>query len=534
MRLKLSYLLLTVLLPFTAVAAQKTIRVLPEPISIVEANGEFSMRKNVKLECTNPDLQRTAEIFLNDLKDVYYLENIVSVNSGGNFTLSIDRKLEKEEYRLVVTAKSVKISGGSAAGVFYALQTVKQLLNNGAIPAVTIKDKPYFAYRGAHLDVARYFFTVDEVKKYIDIISLHKINHFHWHLTDDQGWRIEIKSRPELITKGSTRKQTVVGKHNVKGVKYDGKPHGGFYTQEQIRDIVKYAAERHITIIPEIDLPGHMQAALAAYPHLGCTGGPYELRCTWGVSRDVLCAGNEQMYEFLEDVLTEVCDLFPSKLIHIGGDECPKNAWQKCPKCQAKIAELGLKDDKHHKKEHYLQNYVMGRVEEFLNGKGRRIIGWDEILSGNASKTATIMVWHDQNHVIKAARRGNDVIATTRYYCYLDYCQTSDPASEPLHMGSDYLSVQQVYKLDPYDRLNLNYRDKVIGVQASVWTEFIADFNRVQFALLPRLAALAETAWAYDRKPNINDFTVKARKVLPKLYKAHGYIYAPYFFKGIE
>lgn len=361
------------------------------------------------------------------------------------------------------------------------------------------------------------------------------MNVFHWHLTDDQGWRIEIKSHPRLTEVGSMRKETIIGKHNGRGPhKYDGKPHGGYYTQEQIREIVKYASDRNIKVVPEIDLPGHMQAALASYPHLGCTGGPYEMRCTWGISRDVLCAGNEDVYKFLEDVLNEVCELFPSELIHIGGDECPKETWQKCPKCQEKIKALGLKGDRRHNAEHYLQNYVMGRVEKFLNEKGRRIIGWDEILAGNASKTATIMVWHDQNDVVKAARRGNNVIATTRHYCYLDYSQTSDPASEPLHMDGRYLSMQQAYRLDPYDRLYTHERERVIGVQANVWAEFIPDFGRVQFALLPRLAAICETAWAYDRKVNLNTFVTKARAILPGIYQSYGYHYAPYFFEGIE
>lgn len=528
-------ILLIALAIFAWASVEATVYVIPEPVSVQEGKGTFSIRSDAAISCSKESLLRSAEIFASDINTVLGIQIPVGVRNGGNISLSVNASLGKEEYRLNVTKKKIEVVGGSSAGVFYGLQTLKQLLKNGNIPVVSIKDKPHFAYRGTHLDVARHFFTADEVKKYIDILALHKINRFHWHLTDDQGWRIEIKSHPGLTKIGSVRKETVIGKHYGPGPrKYDGKPHGGFYTQETIRDIVQYAADRHITVIPEIDLPGHMQAALATYPHLGCTGGPYKMRCTWGISNDVLCAGNDEIYKFLEDVLTEVCELFPSELIHIGGDECRKHAWQKCPKCQAKIKELGLKDDKRHKAEHYLQNYVMGRIEKFLNEKGRRIIGWDEILEGSASKTATIMVWREQHDIIKAARRGNDVIATTRHYCYLDYCQTSNPDSEPLHMEGRYLSMQQAYKLDPYDRLNTHERKRVIGVQANVWTEFIADFDRVQFALLPRLAAICETAWAYDRKKGLNTFVTKAKTILPRIYKTYGYHYAPYFFEGIE
>ena len=532
MKNKLILLIATILLSPVAIAATGVVSVIPEPVMIKEGVGHFNLRRDVQIVYSDQSLSRTADIFVQDMKNTFGIN--MHVSNKGNFELSLDSKLGNEEYKLVVTKRKISISGGSPAGVFYGLQTIKQLVNNGAIPVVTIEDKPHFAHRGTLLDVSRYFFSVEDVKKFIDISALHKMNHFHWHLTDDQGWRIEIKSHPRLTEVGSMRKETIIGSHYDKPRKFDGKPHGGYYTQEEIREIIQYAADRHITIIPEIDLPGHMQAALAAYPHLGCTGGPYEMRCTWGISKDVLCAGNEEVYSFLEDVLTEVCELFPSQMIHIGGDECPKDTWKKCPKCQAKITELGLKDDRRHKKEHYLQNYVMGRIEKFLNSKGRRIIGWDEILQGEASKTATIMVWHDQNDVIKAAKRGNDVIASTRHYCYLDYCQTSKPEEEPLHMEGRYLSMQQAYKLDPYDRLFQHERERVIGVQANVWTEYIADFHRVQFALLPRLAAIAETAWAYDRKPSLNDFSAKAKSILPRLYKACGYNYAPYFFDGIE
>ena len=507
---------------------------IPEPVSMELGCGKFAMAEDVEIVCADSSLVTTAQVFSSDMSKVLGYELGVTVGKRGDVSLSLDKDLASEEYVLRVKRGGIKVKGGSPAGVFYGLQTVKQLLNEGKVPAVKIEDKPYFGYRGTLFDVARHFYTVDQVKTFIDMLALHKINTFHWHLTDDQGWRIEIKSHPGLTEIGSVRKETIIGRHNVPPPhKYDGKPHGGYYTQEDIKEIVAYAADRHITVVPEIDLPGHMQAALAAYPHLGCTGGPYEMRCTWGISDDVLCAGNEKVYEFLEDVLDEVCELFPSELIHIGGDECPKTSWKKCPKCQAKIGALGLKS-KGDKAEHFLQNYVMGRVEDYLNSKGRKIIGWDEILEGSASKTATIMVWRDHQHAVNAVRRGNNVILTPRHYCYLDYCQTSDPESEPLCIAHRYLSMRQVYRLDPFDRIFLHEKERVLGVQANLWTEFISDFSKVQHMVLPRLAAISETAWAYDRKDSYEDFTVRAKALLPRLYKSYGYNYAPYFFEDIE
>lgn len=517
-----------------AACAQNVVTVIPEPVSMEMGCGNFGMSENVQVCCEDSSLVTTAEIFSEDMETVlgYGLE--VEVGKGGEIVLSVEDGIASEGYVLDVTRRGISVKGGSPAGVFYGLQTVKQLLKDGKVPAVKIEDEPHFVHRGGLLDVARHFYTVDQVKTYIDILALHKMNVFHWHLTDDQGWRIEIKKHPRLTEVGSVRKETIIGRHyDPEPHQYDGKPHGGFYAQDEIREIVAYAADRHITVIPEIDLPGHMQAAVATYPELGCTGGPYEMRCTWGISEDVLCAGNEKTYDFIEDVLDEVCELFPSELIHIGGDECPKTAWKKCPKCQAKIRELGLKD-KGSKAEHYLQNYVMGRVEKYLNGKGRRIIGWDEILEGNASKTATVMEWRDQQHAVNAVRRGNDVIITTRHYCYLDYCQTSDPENEPLCIAHRYLSMEQVYRLDPYDRIFIHEYDKVLGVQCNLWTEFISDFAHVQHMLLPRLAAISETAWAYDRKDNYEDFAVRAKALLPELYQSYGYNYAPYFFEDIE
>lgn len=511
-------------------------KIVPKPVSVESGVGFFNINDRTSIVCSDSSLIKTATLFSEEQAKVSGLSLPVSVGNPkrGSINLALTTSLAPEEYMLEVRRGGIELTGGSAAGVFYGFQTLKQLMDDGRVASVKVLDKPHFAYRGTHLDVARHFFTVEEVKTYIDILAAHKINNFHWHLTDDQGWRVEIKRYPGLTEKGAFRKQTVVGLHSPTNHNYDGIPHGGYYTQEEIRDIVQYAADRFITVVPEIDLPGHMMAALTAYPDLGCTGGPYELWCRWGISEDVLCAGNEKTYIFLENILDEVMDLFPSEYIHIGGDECPKTVWEKCPKCQAKIRSLGLEDKGKHKAEHFLQNYVMARVEKYLNDNGRKIIGWDEILDGSATKSATVMVWRDQQNGVTAARRGNNIILTPRFYCYFDYCQTSEPEKEPLCVTKRYLSIRQVYRLDPYDRIMLHEKERVLGVQANVWTEYIADFKQVQHMLLPRLAALSETAWSYDRKDLYEDFEIRAKAVLPKLYDQYGYHYAPYFFDGIE
>lgn len=450
-----------------------------------------------------------------------------------------DESLPAEGYELNVDGEGIEVRASQFPGFLYALQSLEQLLPAAVygtepapdaaweVPCVKIADAPRFAYRGMHLDVARHFFSVDEVKRYIDVMAIHKLNTLHWHLTDDQGWRIEIKKYPLLTQIGSRRAETLVGRYdkNKEGV-YDGKPYGGFYTQEEIREIVSYAAERHIEVIPEIEMPGHGLAALTAYPWLGCTGGPYAVWTHWGISDDVYCAGKETTFEFIEDVLTEVLALFPSKLIHIGGDECPKGRWKACPLCQQRIREEGLKD------EYQLQSYFIHRIERWMHAHGREIIGWDEILQGGISKTANIMSWNGSDPGIKAAQRGNPVIMTPKWYCYFDYSQTSDPERyEPLG-NTRYVSVRQAYRLDPCDRLTLPNQKRIRGVQCNLWTEYIADIRHAQHMVLPRMAALAETGWANDRK-DYNDF-VRRIPALVAVYKAEGYNYAPYLFEGIE
>lgn len=436
-----------------------------------------------------------------------------------------------ESYQLTVNAEGATLKANTRFGALRGMETLLQLVQNGpdgtTIPYVAIDDAPRFPWRGLLLDSARHFMPLSAIKRQIDGMAAAKLNVLHWHLTDDQGWRIEIKKYPLLTQIGSRRAETLVGRYdkNKEGV-YDGKPYGGFYTQEEIREIVSYAAERHIEVIPEIEMPGHGLAALTAYPWLGCTGGPYAVWTHWGISDDVYCAGKETTFEFIEKVLTEVLALFPSKLIHIGGDECPKGRWKACPLCQQRIREEGLKD------EYQLQSYFIHRIERWMHTHGREIIGWDEILQGGISKTANIMSWNGSDPGIKAAQRGNPVIMTPKWYCYFDYSQTSDPERyEPLG-NTRYVSVRQAYRLDPCDRLTLPDQKRIRGVQCNLWTEYIADIRHAQHMVLPRMAALAETGWANDRK-DYNDF-VRRIPALVAVYKAEGYNYAPYLFEGIE
>ena len=451
---------------------------------------------------------------------------------------------QAEAYEINVTPKQVVIKGADASGVFYGVQTLRKSLplspidssqptglrrndmGEVALPCGTIKDWPNFGYRGMHLDPCRHFMDLDSVKIYLDMLALHNMNQFHFHLSEDQGWRIEIKKYPELTEIGAYRSGTVIG-HN--GNLYDTIRHGGFYTQDELRDLIQYAAERHINIIPEIDLPGHMQAALACYPQLGCTGGLYEVWRRWGVSEDVLCAGNEEAMQFVEDVLNEVMDVFPSPYIHIGGDECPKVRWEKCPKCQAKIKELGIKGDERFSKEDYLQSYVMNRMAKVVEARGRRVIGWDEILEGNVSETAIIMSWRGTEGGIEAARKGHDVIMTPSSHLYFDYYQSEDIASEPECIGG-YLPVERVYEFQPLpEELTPEQQKHIIGVQANIWTEYIASFRHVQYMAMPRMDALTELQWNNPHERDFEAFVERCRK-MAQLYDLYHYTYADHIF----
>ena len=448
-----------------------------------------------------------------------------------------DESLPAEGYELNVDGEGIEVRASQFPGFLYALQSLGQLLPAAVygtepapdaaweVPCVKIADAPRFAYRGMHLDVARHFFSVDEVKRYIDVMAIHKLNTLHWHLTDDQGWRIEIKRYPELTAVGSIRKATVVRKE---WGTYDDTPYGGFYTQDEIRDVVEYAADRGVTVIPEIDLPGHMLAALTAYPELGCTGGPYEVWGRWGVADDVLCPGREKTFEFLEGVLTEVMELFPSEYIHIGGDECPKVRWEKCPRCQAKIRQLGLKDDGEHTAEHYLQSYVTDRIGKFLAQHGRRIIGWDEILEGRAPSDAVVMSWRGSEGGIAAAKLGHDVIMTPNSHFYFDYYQSLDTDAEPFGIGG-YIPMEQVYSYDPaFPELTPEQQKHILGVQANLWTEYVLSDEHLEYMLLPRLAALSEVQWCQPETKDWNRFIGSFR--MDEIYSQMGYEFAKHIF----
>lgn len=511
--------------------------VVPMPLEInTTQQASFLLKSGVTVyyPAGNEKMQRNAEFLASYVKAQTGIELQVQAGEGGKGGIVLQLGLANdnpEAYQLKVDANQVVISSPSEAGVFYGIQTLRKAVDvaegsNVELPAVEIKDQPRFGYRGMMLDVGRHFFSMDEIKTYIDMMALHNINRFHWHLSEDQGWRIEIKKYPKLTEIGSMRKETVIG-HN--SGKYDGKPYGGFYTQEQAKEIVAYAAERYITVIPEIDLPGHMQAALAAYPELGCTGGPYEVWTQWGVSDNVLCAGNDQTIQFIKDVLAEIVEIFPSEYIHVGGDECPKVKWSTCPKCQARIKALGLKSDNKHTKEERLQSYVIHEAEEFLNSKGRKMIGWDETLEGGLAPNATVMSWRGEAGGIEAAKQHHDVVMTPNTYLYFDYYQSKDTETEPMAIGG-YLPIERVYSYEPMPKsLSPEEQKYIVGVQANLWTEYIPDFKQVQYMVLPRMAALSESQWCAPEKKNYEAFLQRVSRLV-NIYAKNGWNYATHIF----
>lgn len=511
--------------------------VVPMPLEInTTQQASFLLKSGVTVyyPAGNEKMQRNAEFLASYVKAQTGIELQVQAGEGGKGGIVLQLGLTNdnpEAYQLKVDASQVVISSPSEAGVFYGIQTLRKAVDvaegsNVELPAVEINDQPRFGYRGMMLDVGRHFFSMDEIKTYIDMMALHNINRFHWHLSEDQGWRIEIKKYPKLTEIGSMRKETVIG-HN--SGKYDGKPYGGFYTQEQAKEIVAYAAERYITVIPEIDLPGHMQAALAAYPELGCTGGPYEVWTQWGVSDNVLCAGNDQTIQFIKDVLAEIVEIFPSEYIHVGGDECPKVKWSTCPKCQARIKALGLKSDNKHTKEERLQSYVIHEAEEFLNSKGRKMIGWDETLEGGLAPNATVMSWRGEAGGIEAAKQHHDVVMTPNTYLYFDYYQSKDTETEPMAIGG-YLPIERVYSYEPMPKsLSPEEQKYIVGVQANLWTEYIPDFKQVQYMVLPRMAALSESQWCAPEKKNYEAFLQRVSRLV-NIYAKNGWNYATHIF----
>jgi hexosaminidase len=505
--------------------------IIPQPSKLTVLTGSFTLNNQVKIYVEDAELKPIAQQLVTKLKtaDGTSLSILTEtpngiIKNGVLFLKSNDATLNTEGYRLTVTSNQITIVSNTPKGAFYALQSLYQLMPsdifspvllkrkaNWRVPAVDIEDKPRFGYRGLHLDVSRHFQSVAFVKKYIDLMALHKMNTFHWHLTDDQGWRIEIKKYPKLTEIGSKRSQTVVGHNNDKPQRFDGVPVGGFYSQEQIKEVITYAAERFVTVVPEIEMPGHALAALAAYPELSCDPlKTYQVATTFGVFKDVFCP-TDKTFSFLEDVLTEVIDLFPSKNIHIGGDECPKDAWKNSAFCQDLIKKEGLKD------EHELQSYFIRRIEKFLNSKGRNIIGWDEILEGGLAPNATVMSWRGIEGGIAAAKENHNVIMTPGSHCYFDYYQ-ADPETEPLAIGG-LLSLEKVYSYEPIPEALSEEQSKfILGAQANVWTEYLKTPSQVEYMVFPRICALAEVVWSTKKARNYDDFVNRLQEHFKRLY----------------
>ena len=511
-------------------AAEADYNVIPQPQQVTLTKDKpFNLSPNAQIICPSTDeLMLKNPQFLSDyIKETTGLLLTINKNPKPkvpSIFLVIDPKIQGDEaYKINVTPQKVVISGRTSAGVFYGIQTLRKSLpilrptehEPVLLPSVSIADAPRFPYRGMMLDCSRHFFPISFVKRFIDLIALHNMNVFHWHLTDDQGWRIEIKKYPKLTEIGSKRSGTIMG-HNSDVD--DGQPYGGFYTQQEAKDIVEYARQRHITVIPEIDMPGHMKAALAAYPELGCTGGPYEVGHAWGVYKDVLCLGNEQVYKFVQDVIDEMAAIFPSKYIHIGGDETPTVRWKECPKCQKLAAEQHLSANK-------LQAYFTNRIEKYINSKQREIIGWDEILDGEINPSATIMSWRGIEPGERGAKLGHDVIMTPTSHCYFDYKQNENEDTEP-EGQHQLITVEKVYSLDPAPtNMPAENRKHILGTQGNLWSEYIAYPNRAEYAVLPRMAALSEVQWTQPEKKDFSNFKVRADH-MAKIYDLYKYVYA--------
>ena len=532
---------------FIARGAEKAdyAQVIPQPRSVnMQKGAPFLLQSSTVITYTaGNDMQRNATFlsqWINELTGVKLGVQATKGKAKSVISLVIDPKAKDinntEGYAINITHKGILVRGKTAAGVFYGCQTLRKTmpaLKNAdgtaviEMPAVAITDEPRFGYRGMHLDCSRHFYKASFVKQYIDMIALHNMNRFHWHLTDDQGWRFAVDKYPKLATIASQRNGTMLGHcPNV----IDHTPYGGYYTDEEIKDIIKYAADRYITIIPEVDMPGHMMAVLAAYPELGCTGGPYETAMRWGIFEDILCAGNPKSYEFLEAVLDKVCDLFPSRYIHIGGDEAPRTRWEKCPKCQAIIAKEGIVAKDGHSKEALLQGYLTHKVQAYLEAKGRRIIGWDELLGCDVDTTATIMSWRGSEPGAKGAKLGHDVIMTPMPHCYFDFYQTKDIRNEPVAIGN-FLDVAKVYAMQPVaDGLSPEAAKHIIGVQANVWTEYITCPEYVEYMILPRMAALAEVQWMPESQKNFDAFKKRITS-FRSIYDHYGWTVAPHLWK---
>ena len=477
--------------------------IIPKPLTQKTSTGVFVLNSDVYLSY-DPTLKEVSSYLISFLEETYEYR-LSSMKNSKKINLKIDDSIKNDEgYELKVEKNDITIRAKNSKGAFYAVQSLLQLLpiqtksNSIEIQCLEIKDEPRFKYRGMHLDVGRHFFSVDFIKKYIDLIARLKMNTFHWHLTEDQGWRIEIKKYPKLQEIAAFRNETLVGHYNDQPHQFDGKKYGGFYSQEQIKEVVAYANIRQVTIIPEIEMPGHSQAAIAAYPALGCTGEQVEVATKWGVFDEVYCP-KESTFKFLEDVIDEVVALFPGKYIHIGGDEAPKTNWKKCAHCQKLIKKEGLKD------EHGLQSYFIARMEKYINTKGKQIIGWDEILEGGLAPNATVMSWRGTSGAIQAAKEGHDVILTPGSHCYFDHYQ-SDNENEPLAIGG-FLPLEKVYHFNPIpEELSDQEASYVLGAQGNVWTEYMQTEKQVEYMAFPRVVALSEVVWSSPENKNYSDF----------------------------
>lgn len=504
-----SFLLLLIILSSCQEKRKAEVNIIPQPVNVSVGSDWISLNKGVTIIATSNDEKKVALVLHEFLKSKGIESTIGDASASSERAIVLETIADNspaESYQLSIDENGVKISANTGAGFFYGIQTLFQLFpadGLAQLPYVNISDSPRFSYRGLHLDVGRHFFPVSFIKRYIDLMSHYKLNTFHWHLTEDQGWRIEIKKFPKLQEIAAYRKETVIGRATTRTRnephEYDNTRHGGFYTQEEIKEVVAYAADRFITVVPEIEMPGHALAALTAYPELGCTGGPYEVATTWGIFNDVFCAGKESTFEFLENVLDEVIPLFPGKYIHIGGDECFKDNWKECPHCQKRMKAEGLKD------EHELQSYFVQRMENYINAKGKSIIGWDEILEGGLAPNATVMSWRGEEGGIAAAQQNHDVIMTPSKWLYFDYMQDSSVA-EPLAVKV-LVDVKTVYMYDPVpEHFTEEQASHVLGTQANVWTEYMKTGEHVEYMVYPRAIALAEVAWSRKENKSYDDF----------------------------
>lgn len=509
--------------------------IIPRPVEMKAKKGQFHLNAQTVIVADSQD-ERAQQVglYLKDLIkpatgfDLKKEKSVTADMPENSIFLIIqkkDDKLGNEGYLLKVEQKRIVIKATDAAGLFYGVQTLRQLLppaiesnslvsdTEWLVPCVVVRDEPRFTWRGMHLDVCRHFMPVDFVKKYIDLLARYKFNRFHWHLTEDQGWRIEIKKYPKLSEISAWRSETLVGHSHTEPQEFDGTPHGGFYTQDEIKDVVAYAKSRFIEIVPEIEMPGHSVAALSAYPEISCTGGPFEVAKKWGIFEDVYCAGKEQTFRFLEDVLSEVIQLFPYEYIHIGGDECPKARWKECPDCQQRIKDEALENEAE------LQSYFVKRIEKFLRQKNRRIIGWDEILEGGLAPEATVMSWRGMKGGVEASRQGHDVIMTPNSHCYFDYYQ-ANPDSEPLAIGG-YLPLDTVYAFEPVpEDLTEKEARHILGAQGNVWTEYIKTPEHAEYMVMPRMLALSEVVWSPKKSRDWEHFIQRVKLHTVRLEKS--------------